>query len=207
MTLASPDLPPVAVPVSDVLGPADYVIELEIARSIPEPELLKALERFGFTNVILDRAVKDEKTLHPTTGAVRFRFLGRVARAIHAVNTPLLQWIFVHRVPFDAYLDTTFSEPNTFAVGSELKSKRTYAFRFFGWMRQAQTRENICELLVEMGWRPFKILALNSGFRIPSRPMAKAARWYAIAEWAVEDSILTATDPFWFENLQEIGAP
>ena len=210
------------VPTTDVLQPGDYVIELEFAGPIAEQRLLEWLAVLGFQfdaegtspTIILDQSLRTKTIATADWGApndapppetyqpTRYRFLGRLLRPIRAINTPRVRWLFVHRTPFDPYRETDqANDLEPFATGAKLEQNVTYAFRMLAWIKQPQTRENICHLLAYMGFRPLKILALKRDVKIRGRPNASAARWYGLGVWDKPDTVITTHDPFWFEDI------
>lgn len=129
---------------------------------------------------------------------LRFRVLARLDRPIALDDRPGMRWLFVKALSFPFLSDLTYqSNPHTLHQGA------LYELRFLSRAKSNPTRDSVKQSLVEMGFRPVKLLAFKRNMKLPRRP-ASLTLWYGMAIWDRADSVIVNDDPFFFETVKEI---
>lgn len=146
----------------------------------------------------------------PSTSGVEMRALDRpcyvvrmlveLTRKLEAANTDTVRWISAVPVGFNVFGDMNF---NLFPF--QLRSGQDYELRFVSRARSAPNRNAVLDLMRSMGWEPKRLSAIKKDMRLPGRAGANLTLWYAVARWVKPQSRIVADDPFYFEDVREVG--
>lgn len=229
MTPASFQAPP-TTGVPSILTPGDYLVELAFARPLRQgaETLERAMGAIGWSHVVVEESAKnDPVSLTEGWGEAGtnvaalfqdppslYRFFGRLERAIAPQDGPELAWIYARRSAIDVFSELSGSlrspaggEENENEAQKELFELVTdgdYELRFLARRKAQPTRESTLTDLRKMGFEPEKFMLLKRDMRLPGKPGASNALWYARAKWTKPSSYVSMEDSFYFEDVKPV---
>ena len=215
-----PSLP--ALPERTILRPGSYLARIKIARPCSPDALTSGLERMGWGEVYPDlsavprarptavsrrppvRLIAKAQPTMPMLETSGVLFLGRLDKPIALRSTSHVSWSLAHRFEsWDPYADIRRFSCHYF----RLLPGVTYEIRFLARaLPEISSREAITADLRTMRWGPPQLCALKKNMRIPGRPNADMTLWLGIARWEGPKAYITGEDPFYFEDVQAVGA-
>jgi hypothetical protein len=83
----------------------------------------------------------------------------------------------------------------------------TYDMVLLGRDRRAKSRGDVWTLAEAMGFDPQAISLLRRDVHLPGRPNASYSRWVLVGTWMGPDTVTTAEEPLFFEQVEAGAAP
>ena len=184
------------------LPPGDYHVELDTPGWCRAKTLERGLTDIGFTRLRLDVPPQSSGL------AGTLRFYGRLAAPLTIRQQPLLRWAYARRLSFDPLADLSGG-----VHYHDLETGVAYEVRFLNRAvvrredrerlsdRKDPLRDLTIERLLEYGWEPLRLAAVQRDMRVPGRPGASCILWVGLLRWRAGKSVTTDDEPFQFEDV------
>lgn len=210
-TEVSPD---VIVEALEMMGFEDVLVDPESASSLPSPSPTEDERVLAFRKLWLAWGYPSTGAPAPNSGIggppsdnvlENWRVMARTKNEILVHDTTLVEWIYAHRLSdaVNPYIETLSAQVEPFS----LETGEVYDLVFLAWLKLQSSAEEAREALVKMhGFRPLKIFPLRRNLRMPGRPGADGALWYAVGIWEGPTSIVVDQDPLFFQAATKAEA-
>lgn len=175
----------------------NYLVELATSGPLAPPALEEGLELLGWSDGKSGPPIVDLNPRDDETSERVHRFVGTWSsdRRLELVDTPLVRWTRVAKLPFDPFADVT-RESRPF----RLEPDRAYALRFLTRMKAEPTRGGVEEIMKGMGLFPSSLACVKRNTHLRGQPNISCAVWCAVARWTGPRMVHTIEDPIGLED-------